>query len=60
MAGMNLHEQMHMIWHDNELIYRNVWVMLAQIEQQIEKARDIDEQMRKLRERRGGGRTPGN
>lgn len=21
MVGMNLHEQMHMIWHDNELIY---------------------------------------
>ena len=31
MAGMNLHEQMHMIWHDNELIYRNAWVMPGDI-----------------------------
>ena len=29
----------------------------TELEQQIEKARDIDERMRKLRERRTGGRT---
>ena len=30
---------------------------IADLKQQIEKARDIDERMRKLRERRTGGRT---
>ena len=34
--------------------------LITDIKQQIEKARDIDERMRKLRERRAGGRTPGN
>ena len=34
--------------------------LITDIKQQIEKARDIDERMRKLRERRASGRTPDN